>query len=89
MPAYSKAREVVAMRKLTAAGCILWIAGMAVFIIGMNLEGDTKEWMSVGGSIAFFIGLGITGAVWMKKQKDSPEEGSKPEADKIEKAADQ
>ena len=53
------------MRKLTAAGCVLWIAGMAAFIIGMNLEGDVKEWISVGGSIAFFIGLGITGVVWM------------------------
>ena len=69
-----------AMRKLTAAGCLLWIIGMAAFIIGMNLEGDVKEWMSVGGSIAFFIGLAIVGAVWMKKKKDE---------DKKEEAADQ
>ena len=68
------------MRKLTAAGCLLWIIGMAAFIIGMNLEGDVKEWMSVGGSIVFFIGLAIVGAVWMKKKKDE---------DKKEEAADQ
>lgn len=58
------------MRKLTAAGCVLWIVGMAAFIIGMNLEGDVKEWISVGGSITFFIGLGITGVVWMKKKNE-------------------
>ncbi len=61
------------MKKLTIAGCGLWIAGLAVFITGLNLEGSVKEWMTVLGSIAFLAGLGITGAIWMKK-KNAPQE---------------
>ena len=54
----------------TAAGCGLWIAGLAVFIAGLNLDGCTGSWMTVAGSIAFLIGLGITGALWMKRKKE-------------------
>ena len=61
------------MKKLTMTGCVLWIAGLAVFITGLNLEGNVKEWMTVIGSIAFLAGLGITGAVWMKKNR-APQE---------------
>ena len=56
------------MKKMTIIGCILWIAGLAAFIIGLNLSGSVKEWMTVAGSIVFLAGLGITGAVWMKKK---------------------
>ena len=57
--------------KWTAAGCFLWIAGLAAFIIGLNLNGEAKGWMTVAGSVCFLIGLGISGAVWMKrKQKE-------------------
>ena len=57
-------------KPLTITGCILWIAGLAVFIIGLNMSGDMKEWMTVIGSIAFLAGLGITGAIRMKKKKE-------------------
>ena len=53
----------------TAAGCGLWIAGLAVFLIGLNLSGSVKDWMTVIGSILFLAGLGITGALWMKRKK--------------------
>ena len=56
------------MRKLTAAGCVLWITGLGVFIVGLNMTGNTKEWMTIGGSVAFLAGLGMTGVVWMKKK---------------------
>ena len=58
------------MKKMTIIGCILWIAGIAAFIIGLNLSGGTKDWMTVAGSIVFLAGLGITGAVWLKKKNE-------------------
>lgn len=58
------------LKKLTIAGCSFWIAGLAAFIIGLNLTGTTGEWVTTIGSIVFLIGLGITGAVWFKKKKD-------------------
>ena len=60
----------MAMRKWIVSGCILWIAGLIVFIVGLNLNGDVKSWMTVTGSIAFLVGLGIYGAVRMKNKKD-------------------
>ena len=69
------------MKKWTIAGCGLWIIGLAVFITGLNLEGNVKEWMTVIGSIAFLAGLGITGAIWMKKNKAPQETENKNTAD--------
>ena len=69
------------MKKWTAAGCILWIIGLAVFIIGLNLEGNTREWMTIAGSIAFLAGLGISGAVWMKNKKEPDSADEKKAAD--------
>ena len=69
------------MRKWTAAGCLLWIAGLAAFIIGLNLTGNIKEWMTVIGSIVFLAGLGITGAIRMKMKNVSTEEEQKKAAD--------
>ncbi len=57
----------------TAAGCGLWIAGLAVFLIGLNLSGSVKDWMTVIGSIIFLTGLGITGALWIKRKKKEEE----------------
>lgn len=58
------------MKKWTAAGCLLWIIGLAAFIIGLNLTGGVKEWAAVIGSVVFMIGLGIVGAVWLKIQHE-------------------
>ena len=52
------------------AGCFLWIAGLAAFIVGLNLSGNAREWTIAAGSIAFLIGLGINGIVWAKKKRD-------------------
>ena len=69
------------MRKWTVAGCGLWIIGLAVFIIGLNLSGNTKEWLTVAGSILFLAGLGITGAHWKKKKKETAEQDKKKAAE--------
>ena len=55
-------------RVIAGIGCFCWVAGFIVFMVGMNLEGTTKEWMSVAGSIVFFIGLVIVGVIWAKKK---------------------
>jgi Mg2+ and Co2+ transporter CorA len=60
-------------RKLTVIGCILWIIGLIVAIVGLNLAGDAKTWVSVIGNIVFLVGLGITGAVWLRKKKTDKE----------------
>ena len=65
------------MKKITVTGCVLWIAGLAASIAGLNLTGDTGKWLSICGNIVFLAGLGITGAVWFKKKKT--EENSKAE----------
>ena len=69
------------MKKWTVAGGTLWIAGLAVFITGLNLEGSAKDWMTIAGSIVFLAGLGITGAVWMKTRNEPNEAEEKKAAD--------
>ena len=59
------------IRKLTLISCILWIVGLAITIVGLNLEGDAGTWMSVCGNIAFLVGLGLQGVLWLKKQREA------------------
>lgn len=63
-------------KKWAVTGYLLWIIGLIVFIVGINLTGDVKEWMSLAGTIAFMAGLGITGALWVIRKKEE-EENSK------------
>ncbi len=58
------------MKKLTVIGCSMWIVGLVTAIIGLNLTGNAKTWVSIVGNVIFLIGLGITGVVWLKKKKD-------------------
>lgn len=69
------------MKKWTAAGCLLWIVGLAAFIIGLNLTGGEKEWTTVIGSIAFLAGLGIVGAIRLKTRHDQQDSEEKNAAD--------
>ena len=64
-------------KKWTLTGCLLWIVGLTVFIVGMNLTGSVKDWMMVAGSIVFMAGLGITGAIWVIRKKQEEEQESK------------
>ena len=57
-------------RKMTVIGCSMWIVGLVTAIIGLNLTGNAKTWVSIVGNVIFLVGLGITGVVWMKKKKD-------------------
>ena len=64
----------MSQRKWSLVSCVLWIAGLAVFIVGLNLSGNAKEWMTVAGSVVFLAGLGIAGVIWVRQKKDSEEE---------------
>ena len=63
-------------RKLTIISCVLWIAGLAAAIIGLNLEGDAGTWLSVCGNIAFLAGLGLQGVLWLRKQRREKQQTS-------------
>ena len=56
-------------KKLTIIGCTMWIIGLAGSIIGLNLTGNAKKWVSMIGNIVFLIGLGIVAVVWIKKKQ--------------------
>ena len=67
-------------KKITIVSCVLWIAGLAAFIIGLNLEGDARQWVSVIGTIVFLVGLGLQGVLWAKRRA-APEDARSPEPD--------
>ena len=60
-------------RTLSIIGCVLWIAGLAATITGLNLSGNAGRWLTVIGNIAFLVGLGIVGAIWLRKKKGEQE----------------
>ena len=62
------------MRKIMLAGCIGWIAGLAMTLIGMNLNSPSGQWISITGNILFFIGLALVGAAWMMNRKKAEQE---------------
>ena len=62
------------MRKIMLAGCIGWIAGLAMTLIGMNLNSPSGQWISIIGNILFFIGLAMVGAAWMMNRKKAEQE---------------
>ena len=66
-------------RKLIVVAGILWLAGIAAFIVGLNVTGGTGKWLMVAGQIAFLIGLAMEGIMFARKRKiqileDKPED---------------
>jgi len=55
-------------KKLTLIACILWLAGLAAFIIGLNISGSTGKWLTLAGEITFLIGLGLEGVLYFRKR---------------------
>lgn len=56
-------------RKLIVPGGILWLAGIALSIIGMNIHTNTGSLLAIVGNILFLIGLGIVGVAWIAERK--------------------
>lgn len=57
-------------RKLVLPGGILWILGLVLSIVGMNIHNQTGSLISVIGNILFLVGLGIVGAAWLIARKE-------------------
>lgn len=57
-------------RKLVLPGGILWILGLVLSIVGMNIHTQTGSLISVIGNILFLVGLGIIGAAWLIARKE-------------------
>ena len=66
-------------KKLILPGCILWIAGLAASIIGMNIDSKAGQLTAVIGNILFFIGLGIVGAAWLMTRKNEDRDAGREE----------
>ncbi len=62
-------------KRLVLPGSILWIAGLILSIVGMNIQSNTGKLLAVIGNVILFIGLGIVGAAWLIRQKK--QEGKK------------
>ena len=63
-------------KRLVLPGGILWIAGLVMSIIGMNIDTNTGKLVAVIGNILFLVGLGIVGAAWLiaRNKKGSGQE---------------
>ena len=62
-------------KRLFLPGGILWVLGLVMSIVGMNLEGNTGTWVATIGNILFLVGLGIVGAAWMIARKNEEKQG--------------
>jgi len=60
-------------RKLIVPGGILWLAGIALSIIGMNIHTNTGSLLAIVGNILFLVGLGIVGVAWIAERKRNGE----------------
>ena len=52
-------------------GLILWILGLVLSIVGLNVPGTAGTWMAVIGNILFLVGLGVTGYFWLREKRPS------------------
>ena len=68
-------------KRLILPGGILWIAGLVLSIVGLNIHTDTGSLISIIGNIVFLIGLGIVGAAWFMARRSAaaPKEEEKQE----------
>ena len=55
---------------LPILGAGLWILGLILSIVGLNIHSDTGTWLSVIGNILFLVGLGIEGYIWFRRKRD-------------------
>ena len=51
-------------------GASLWILGLILFVVGLNIRSSAGSWMTVVGNILFLAGLGLEGVVWFRKRKE-------------------
>ena len=57
-------------KQLILPGGILWLVGLIVTVVGLNINSDAGRLTAIIGNILFLIGLGIVGAAWFVAQRD-------------------
>ena len=57
-------------KQLILPGGFLWLAGLIVTVVGLNINSDAGRLTAIIGNILFLIGLGIVGAAWFLAQRD-------------------
>jgi len=57
-------------KRLILPGGILWLAGLLLSIIGMNIKNDTGSLIAVIGNVMFFVGLAVVAAAWLIARKN-------------------
>ena len=58
-------------KRLMLPGCILWLLGLVMSIVGMNIPDNAGKLVSMIGNILLLIGLGIVGAAWLIARRQS------------------
>ena len=58
-------------KRLMLPGCILWLAGLVMSIVGMNIPDNAGKLVAVIGNILFLVGLGLVGAAWLIARRRS------------------
>jgi len=58
-------------KRLMLPGCVLWLLGLVMSIVGMNIPDSAGKLVSVIGNILFLVGLGIVGAAWLIARRQS------------------
>ena len=58
-------------KRLVLPGGVLWLAGLVISIVGMNIHTDTGSLVAVIGNILFLVGLGIVGAAWLMARRSA------------------
>ena len=61
-------------RIIVLIGASLWIAGLALSIVGLNVQPPAGRWMAVIGNILFLIGLLLEGVIWFRRRRRDNEE---------------
>ena len=61
-------------RILILVGASLWIAGLALSIVGLNVAPPAGRWMAVIGNIVFVLGLLLEGVIWFRRRRQDNEE---------------
>jgi glucose dehydrogenase len=71
-------------KRLILPGGILWILGLIMSIVGMNIHNDTGRLIAVIGNVLFLIGLGVVGAAWLIMRRNEDRQPQKDQSQKEE-----
>ena len=59
---------------LPVLGASLWILGLILFVVGLNIHTPAGSWMSIAGNIAFLVGLGLEAVWYLRRRKAARDE---------------